>query len=48
MTLSAPVAAVVALSVKRTMSGHSADVRKYWIANGNSDKMFAGRKGGHS
>jgi hypothetical protein len=47
MTLSAPVAAVVVLSIKRTMSGAFAGVRKYWTANGNSDKMIARRKGGH-
>lgn len=47
MTPSAPVAAIVTLSVKRTMSGHSANVRKYWITNGNSDRMIVGRKGGH-
>lgn len=40
-------AAVVALSVKRTMGDYFADVRKYWITNGNSDRMIVRRKGGH-
>jgi len=36
------------LSVKRTMSGQLHDVRKGWIADGNSDTMIIGRKSGQT
>jgi hypothetical protein len=47
MMTSAPVAAIVVLSVKRTMNGQLPGVRKCWNTDGNSDKVIAGRKGGH-
>jgi hypothetical protein len=47
MMPSARAAAATVLSDKRTVSGHTATVRKYWTENGNSDKMIVGRKGGH-
>ena len=43
---SARAAAATVLSVKRTLSGHPATVRKRWTADGNSDNMIIGRKGG--
>jgi hypothetical protein len=47
MTPFAWAAAALVLSAKRTMSGHCTAVRMYWTVIGNSDKIFAGRKGGH-
>ena len=47
MMPSGRVAAATVLSVNRTMTGHPATVRQYWIEDGNSDNMIIGRKGGH-